>query len=63
MLCNFVTHTYNLCFVQSFILFFHTKGKRSSVKINHKYGWARTKYGNKARMKTQEDYTTAEKSW
>ena len=37
--------------------------KNFSLKINYKYGWACKKYTNKARMKIQEDYPAAEKSW
>ena len=31
--------------------------------MNYKQGWACKKYRNKAGVKTQEDYPTAEKSW
>ena len=40
-----------------------TKGKKFSVKIKYKQGWACKKYRNEERMKTREDYAAAEESW
>ena len=44
------------------IITISTRGKKFSVKIKYKYGWACRKHGKKEWMKTQEDYPVAEKS-
>ena len=41
----------------------NTRREKFSVKIKCKLGWAYKKYRIKERMKTQEDYPAAEKSW
>ena len=38
-----------------------TRGKKFSVKIKYKQGWACKKYRNKDGIKAQEDYPAAEK--
>ena len=38
-------------------------GKKFSVRIKYKQGWAYKEYRIKKGMKTQEDYLAAGKSW